>query len=427
MHQMFLRRILALVLSVTVVGGLPATPAAAQLGAIRDATRRAQDELRRKKEAEAQAQKEAEAAPAAAPAAPAPAAASTVPQTAAAAPAAAPSFEAYSRFDFVPGEKVMALEDFTQDSIGDFPAKWNTNASGEVVTIANRPGRWLKLTGGGVFVPEFIALLPDNFTLEYDLLVAPGFNSSYRLNTAVVELANVKQPATWQSADNRFHFTAQPGAPDGSTAMEPRQDGVGVAAVSADIKGFKADGNPVHVSMWRQRQRMRVYFNENKVWDVPRALSATAKYNAILFFVPGIDAGSEYYVGNVRLAVGAPDTRNKLLTEGRWVTNGILFDVNSDRVKPESYGALKEIGGVLAENAAVKVQIVGHTDSDGDAAHNLDLSRRRAAAVRAVLTNQFGIDGSRLTTDGKGETQPVDENETATGKANNRRVEFVKM
>jgi len=86
----------------------------------------------------------------------------------------APSaFEAYSRFDFVPGEKLIAVEDFAQDSIGDFPAKWNTNASGEVVTVANRPGRWLKLAGKGVFVPEFLASLPENFTLEYDMFVAP--------------------------------------------------------------------------------------------------------------------------------------------------------------------------------------------------------------------------------------------------------------
>jgi len=82
---------------------------------------------------------------------------------------------------------------------------------------------------------------------------------------------------------------------------------------------------------------------------------------------------------------------------------------------------------VLAESKDVKVQIVGHTDSDGDEAQNLDLSKRRAAAVRNVLVNQFGIDGARLTTDGKGESQPIDKNDTAAGKANNRRVEFVKM
>lgn len=341
-----------------------------------------------------------------------------------------PAFEAYSRFDFLPGATVVAVEDFSQDEIGDFPARWNTNASGEVVTIANRPGRWLKITGGGFFVPAFPSELPDNFTFEYDMLVAPKFNSGYRLNTVLAELPDMTQPAGWQGVDNRFHFTAQPaaeGTADGVTQMEPRQGGVGVAAVSADIKTFAGNGVPVHVSVWRQRQRVRVYFDEHKVWDVPRALSGTGKYNAILFFVPDVDPGSEYYVGNLRLAVGAPDTRNKLLTEGKWTTHGILFDANSDRVKPASYGALKEIAAVLAEAPDVTVQIVGHTDSDGDAAQNLDLSRRRAAAVRAVLTSQFGIDGARLTTDGKGETSPVDTNDTPAGKANNRRVEFIRM
>ena len=340
---------------------------------------------------------------------------------------AAPAFEAYSRFDFVPGERVIALEDFAQDSIGDFPAKWNTNASGEIVTIANRPGRWLKLTGKGVWVPEFLASLPENFTLEYDLLVAPNFVVADRLSTVFVELENVKEPHAWGVAENRFHFNVYPEAPDGNSQMEPRQGGETQGLNEAVVKRLAPDNMPVHLSVWRQRQRMRVYFNEVKVWDVPRAMSATAKYNAILFSLSNFDAGSEYYLGNIRLAVGAPDTRNKLVTEGKWVTHGILFDVNSDRVKPESYGALKEISNVLAESKDVKVQIIGHTDSDGDAAQNLDLSKRRAAAVRTVLTTQFGIDGARLTTDGKGEAQPIDKNETATGKANNRRVEFVKM
>lgn len=344
--------------------------------------------------------------------------------------AAQPAFETYSRFDFLPGAKVAVFEDFSQDAIGDFPASWNTNASGEIVTITGRPGRWLKMTGGGVFVPPFLTNLPDNFTFEYDMLAAPKFNSGARLNTVIAELQNVKQPAAWQTVDNRFHFSMLPAAvgnPDGNVSMETRQDGVPVGSPAVDIRGLASNAVPVHVSVWRQRQRVRVYFNENKIGDVPRALSATAKYNTILFFVPGVDAGFEYYVGNLRLAIGAPDTRNKLLTDGRWTTHGILFDVNSDRVKAESYGALKEISTVLGETADLKVQIVGHTDSDGDAAANLELSRRRAVSVRAILIDQFKIDGARLTTDGKGETMPVDKTETPAGKANNRRVEFVRV
>lgn len=127
------------------------------------------------------------------------------------------------------------------------------------------------------------------------------------------------------------------------------------------------------------------------------------------------------------MAAGLPDTRSKLLTEGKFVTHGILFDVNSDRIKPQSYGVLKDIASVLSENSSVAVKIIGHTDSDGNAAANLDLSQRRAEAVKVSLIKDFGIDASRLQTDGKGASQPVDSNNTAEGKANNRRVEFVKL
>jgi outer membrane protein OmpA-like peptidoglycan-associated protein len=418
------------------------TPAWAQLGGLRDAARRAQEELRKKQEAEAQAKKDEEARKAeeakkAEPAAPAPATApapAPAPATAAQTPAPAgqsaadapPSFQAFSRFDFVPGERVVGFDDFSQDAIGDFPARWNTNASGEIVTVGGRSGRWLKLTRAGFFIPELAPALPDNFTLEFDLLVPPGFNSGYLFNASIVELGSA-QPATWQSADNRFTFTAWPStATGGQSTMEPRQNDVAAAALPADTKQFARNGAPVHIAVWRQGARVRVYFNEDKVWDVPRAFLPTAKYDAILFFVPNVDASSEYFVSNVRLAVGAPDTRNKLLTDGKWVTHGILFDVNSASMRAESYGTLKEIAGVLQENAALKVQIVGHTDSDGDTAANLDLSRRRAASVRDVLAKEFSIDAGRLDTDGKGEAEPIDKNETPAGKANNRRVEFIR-
>jgi Outer membrane protein and related peptidoglycan-associated (lipo)proteins len=74
-----------------------------------------------------------------------------------------------------------------------------------------------------------------------------------------------------------------------------------------------------------------------------------------------------------------------------------------------------------------KVNIVGHTDADGKDADNLILSKRRAESVKANLVKNFGIDASRLETDGKGASQPVDNNTTPEGKANNRRVEFIKL
>lgn len=116
-----------------------------------------------------------------------------------------------------------------------------------------------------------------------------------------------------------------------------------------------------------------------------------------------------------------------MITEGKLITYGINFDVNSDKVKPESYGTLNDIAKVLMEAADVKVKIVGHTDSDGDDAKNLDLSKRRAASVKNALSNDFGISADRLQTDGAGESMPIVPNTTAEQKSKNRRVEFIKM
>ncbi len=104
-----------------------------------------------------------------------------------------------------------------------------------------------------------------------------------------------------------------------------------------------------------------------------------------------------------------------------------MFDVNSDKIKPESYGALKDIANVLNENADVKVKIAGHTDADGDDKSNVDLSKRRADAVKNMLSKEFNINADRMQTDGKGEASPIDVNTTTVGKANNRRVEFIKL
>ena len=75
----------------------------------------------------------------------------------------------------------------------------------------------------------------------------------------------------------------------------------------------------------------------------------------------------------------------------------------------------------------MKVKIIGHTDADGNDKSNLDLSKRRAASVKEMLAKEFSIDETRMETDGKGESQPVDKNDNPAGKANNRRVEFIKI
>lgn len=342
---------------------------------------------------------------------------------------------AYSKFDFVPGEKVIAIDDFMQDAIGDFPAKWNSTGSGEVVTLEGQPGQWLMLSKKGEYLPEYIKNLPDNATLQFDLAATTVFaaNSSglfislAALNrpdrkTAVSDLSKPLRAAARVSLHpNQFG--------SGYTTFENYTDTKRIISNKAKCTAFslKEGRNVVKVAIWKQKQRLRVYVGEDKIWDVPQAFQPGNAYNSVVFALNRMGENDAFYIRNIRLAVGAPDTRNKLITEGKFVTNGILFDANSDEIKPESNGTLKDIAGVLAENVDVRVRIIGHTDADGDEINNLALSKRRAIAVKTALSTVFGIDAGRLQTDGKGETQPASPNTTSEGKANNRRVEFIKL
>lgn len=334
---------------------------------------------------------------------------------------ASASLQSFSRYDFVPGDKVILYEDFSQDAVGDFPALWTTNKSGEVNTLNVAPGNWLNLnaTEGNWWFLKPIDF-PKNFIVEFDV-VPKKAGGRIAVGVAIY-------------GENSFKEMSDPYA--SKTGLI-----VGVAKTGWTTEGLKSgqpkingtsELNPVkeeqvnHVIIWVQNRRVRVYHAGEKVLDMPTNLYEDSKFTRLGFALyRGASCGS--YISNIKVTSAAPDIRNKLLTEGKLVTYGIYFDVNKDIVKPESYGTLNEIAKILNEVPDVKVKIVGHTDSDGADASNLDLSKRRAAAVKNELVKTFNVNGDRLVTDGMGESQPVAPNDTPSNKALNRRVEFIKQ
>jgi outer membrane protein OmpA-like peptidoglycan-associated protein len=339
------------------------------------------------------------------------------------------SFQAYSKYDFVPGENVIGFEDFSTCNIGDFPAGWNTNAACEIVTVEGKQGRWLWLTKPGVFIPEFTDKYPEDFTFEFDLLHGTPFGGA-TFNFVVAEMQNMDNLQSWNTSPHTFKtgfYITSTGQKEGFVSTEIRKSMTTQSANQISTELMSDKYNPVHVSIWRQKERVRVYVNQEKVWDIPKAIAADAKLNAIFFPIIAADPTIQFYIGNLRLAVGTPDTRKKMLEQNKWVTHGILFDVNSATIKPQSYGTLKEMANVLKEYPDLKVKIIGHTDADGSDASNLELSKKRAASVKVALSKEFGIDESRMETDGKGEGEPIDKNDNPAGKATNRRVEFLKI
>lgn len=340
----------------------------------------------------------------------------------------------YSKFDFIAGEKIIVSEDFSQEALGDFPTNWNTRSSAELVTINNHEGKWLRIAQTGIFYPEYITNnFPENFTLQIDLIANQQVAGIGQWMISLLQTQETDQKFKLgedsQISDTpNFKLKFQPGSSKGQMYYSTNLIG---SQYKTGVPEFHTPEKPsVKISIWRQKQRVRVYLDSTKVLDLPRALDVNATLNSLVFSASNPEYDSKdgaFFMSNIRLAVGAPNLRNKLLTEGKFSTNGILFDVNSDQIKPQSYGSLQDIAQLLKENASVRVKIIGHTDADGDENTNLELSKRRASAVMQALTINFGIDASRLQSDGKGKSEPVDTNDTPAGKANNRRVEFVKL
>ena len=133
-------------------------------------------------------------------------------------------------------------------------------------------------------------------------------------------------------------------------------------------------------------------------------------------------AGSLRTKGEERIA----RLERALREQRRAVVYDLYFDFNSDAIREESEPTLREIAEVLRRNPDWTLSIEGHTDNVASDRYNLDLSSRRAAAVKAALGTRFGIGGSRLTTAGLGEGAPQDRNDTVEGRARNRRVELVR-
>ncbi|MGB5646786.1 MAG: OmpA family protein, partial [Muriicola sp.] len=186
--------------------------------------------------------------------------------------------------------------------------------------------------------------------------------------------------------------------------------------------------NRPHISIAVNKQRFRLWVNEEKHIDIPRIVPAGAVINTLKFHMNNFKDGEErIFITNLKVAEGGLDLRRTLLAEGKVSTNGILFEVGSANIQPQSMGIIRQISQVLQQEQAMNLKIVGHTDADGSDDNNLKLSKNRAEAVKEALVSVYGISENRLLSEGKGESEPVGDNTTPDGKAQNRRVEFIKQ
>jgi len=171
---------------------------------------------------------------------------------------------------------------------------------------------------------------------------------------------------------------------------------------------------------------MKCYIDAERVANVP-AVEGFRPTDLAVLLDPWDEEGNPMLLGTFRYAEGGKTLREQLAETGKIISHGILFDSGSAKIKAESYKTLADVAALLTDDPALKLSIEGHTDSDGSDESNMTLSQSRADAVRTYLMDSYKIDGARLKTKGWGESKPIDANATPEGKANNRRVEFVKL
>jgi outer membrane protein OmpA-like peptidoglycan-associated protein/curli biogenesis system outer membrane secretion channel CsgG len=320
--------------------------------------------------------------------------------------------------EFLPGEKTVFFDDFSDMAGDDAPPHWKIRGATPELRVAGST-RELALIGDRYDIYPNITGLPKNFTMEMDMLCEEQ-------KAGIVDgCGSVNYYFHSKSGREEWLFKIWIGmdrVTEDKKAVEWRI-GLWDAKEALGQKTLNTEWNkPVKVAMWVQNGRVRFYINGDRIFDFNQVEVGEIASLDMNFWT----GDKTMAIRRVRFAESAPDFSQTITSSGKFVTHGILFDTDSDRVKPESAAVIQSIAKGLMQATDLNFEIDGHTDSTGNAAHNMDLSKRRAEAVKSILVSQFSIDAGRLTTAGFGSSKPIDSNSTSEGKANNRRVEFVR-
>ena len=321
-------------------------------------------------------------------------------------PTTAPqTIAAYQNYDFKPGDNIIFEDHFTDDQDGEFPAHWVFQKGTAVVNKVQGEPAFLFTENWTTVTPRMKTdnYLTDPFTTEFDYY-----------------LANDETPSTiitLRDANNEgraFSFGSSIG-PEGFEKSSPS---------SKELKNDSFFGKWHHAALIYRHGQMKGYIDNVRDLVVPDAEIVPVKLEVNVGFA---DDKNPVAFKNFRVASGgSSNTIASMLTNGKFVTHGITFDVGKATLRPESMGTLNDVAKYLKENSSANFEIDGHTDSDGLEGKNMTLSQQRADAVKTQLA-AMGVEALRLSTKGFGATKPVASNDTPEGKANNRRVEFIKM
>jgi OmpA-OmpF porin, OOP family len=311
----------------------------------------------------------------------------------------------WAKYDFVPGDRVIFEDNQVDEENGEFPSRWDVVKG--TIEIANFGGdNIIMFRGGNPMIIPYLKnpekdYLPEVFTVEFDLYT----NNHNSFEVYFYDKKNQRVNSSYRNLSVSY-------------------DGLSLSPASSKIPNRGTIENQwAHIAIAYTHGKLKAYINETRLINIPHL--AFDPMGISLYAYHGSDQNI-FYIKNFRLAEGGVKYYDRFLQDGKIISNGIRFDVNKATLRPESMGVINEIAALMKEHPEIKFSVEGHTDSDGEDASNQTLSEQRAATVVSTLVT-MGIDSNRLTSKGWGESKPMDTNDTPEGKANNRRVEFVKI
>ncbi|MEN8194403.1 MAG: OmpA family protein [Bacteroidota bacterium] len=313
----------------------------------------------------------------------------------------------WSKYDFVPGDQVIFEDDQLLEENGEFPSRWDLKAGNVEVAEYGEDMVIMMRDGHPSIVPFFQEpqkdYLPEIFTIEFDLYY-PG---SGTFETHLYDRKNQKS-----------------GSPTGYTSIDIYHNEMRLGQFKSRLPDENVEKSRwMHIAIAYTKGKLKAYMDETRLLNIPR-IDFDPK--GLTLYTYHANNENLYYVKNIRIAKGGVKYYDRIMEDGKIIANGIRFDVNKATLKPESMGIINKIYKLLEKYPELKFSVEGHTDSDGEDASNQTLSEERAKTVMNKLVS-MGISANRLSSKGFGETKPIDNNNTAEGKANNRRVEFVKI
>ena len=320
----------------------------------------------------------------------------------------------YAKSDFVPGDEIIFEDLVDNEQLGEFPSMWDLKSgTAEVATVNGKKA--ITFTGQRTkiapLMKDMTNYLPEMFTIEMDIIMAPrgqgdSYYELYFYNADKREIMEME-------IDSRVNYVV---------------DWDYISTSGDRIEGNYRTNDLIQTNGWHHlaisfnKRALKIYFDGIRIANIPN-MSQPANF---AFELVPMNGSKTNYVTNIRLAKGAVPLYDRMMTDGKFITYGITFDVGKATIKPESMGEINRIVQLMNENPTLKFSVEGHTDSTGNATSNQTLSEQRSQAIVAKLV-ELGIAQDRLTAVGKGQNSPIADNNTDEGRAKNRRVEFVKM